>query len=556
MSGVRIEYGDYAVGARENFDAYASNTADMFIDANQVLEDIKFPKCRDASEDYSVALDGDVLPFPSNPFGANLGWWSGLVSNENGEFSQPLTLTLSSDKAYTSPGLTFVFDTVGNVYATEMTVVWLGEGGMFLKGATFYPNSPTYFCESKVEFYKTIEVSIYKINMPNTRLKLYSVQFGRGTTFSGKELKSAKVKQTLNPISSEIAINTTDFVIDDKRATDHTFQARQTIKTYFNDNLISVSFVKKAKRKSKTVWDVQTEDYIGIMDGVDFVGGVYSEDDIFKMSAKALLEKIFITAKVPFEPKDLEVFGDTYVYGYIPYTTCRVALMQVLFAIQAVADTSCSDVVRVYPLTDGDTKGIDKKQVMQGQNLDEGTRVTEVSVTEHSFIKTDEEVVVYKGSESGATTKTTVIFSEPLYDLSIKYGGIYESGANYAIISATDLCELVGKKYKHARFVKSIKNGQVLSTDTDNVVSVTNATLVTKSNIDNVLDKCYKWLVRTDKLTTRIAERRHNDGSTDTPVMLGDKINVPTEFGEFEGRVVKTQFGLNGGMLIKDVEVV
>jgi hypothetical protein len=355
VSGVRIEYGDYAIGAREDFTASAYPIADTFVDANQVLEDISFPAYRDASENYSVALDGNSLPFPSDPFGANLGWWGGALSNDAGEFDTPQTLVLESEHAYTSSGFTFVFDVSGNVYPTEITIVWLGANG-FLKDQTFHPDSATYFCESKVEYFSRVEVTFSKLNMPNARLKLYSVQFGRGATFSGRELKSARVSQVLDPISSELAISTTDFVIDDKRATDYTFQARQTIKTFFNDELISTSFVKNAKRKSKTAWDVQTEDYIGIMDGVSFPGGIYENE-----SARVLLKQIFDTAKVPYNMDTLE---DASVSGYIPYTTCRIALMQVLFAIQAVADTSYADAVKVYTLTDDESESIDEKRIM------------------------------------------------------------------------------------------------------------------------------------------------------------------------------------------------
>jgi hypothetical protein len=57
-------------------------------------------------------------------------------------------------------------------------------------------------------------------------------------------------------------------------------------------------------------------------------------------------------------------------------------------------------------------------------------------------------------------------------------------------------------------------------------------------------------------LSTRIAERKHNNGTVDARVGLGDKITVPTEYGSVDGRVVKSSFGLNGSILIKDVEVV
>jgi ribosomal protein L13 len=134
-----------------------------------------------------------------------------------------------------------------------------------------------------------------------------------------------------------------------------------------------------------------------------------------------------------------------------------------------------------------------------------------------------------------------------MHDLSISNGQIVSFGANYAIINADDGCVLVGKKYEHKQITKRKTNPLTLTTDTENIVSVKNATLVSSNNVDKLLEKCYNYLVITNQVNLDIVENKNND-----PVNVGDLINVETEYsGDVNGRVIKQSFNLNGGIIIK-----
>lgn len=549
MNGVRIEYGDIAVGAKEDF-SITVNDKESFVDISQIVSDVAFPNYENAAEEYTVALDGLSLPFPDDPDGKALGWWSNSLTDGMGS-GVYLEMIITSPNKYTTTGFTFTFDTVSNVYPTYMEVMWMRDEEL-IDNTYVTVDSPVYFLNHKVEFFDKVYFYIYGLNTPNVRMKLHSLVYGRSTIFTGSEIRSAKVTQTIDPISTEIAINTTDFTISDARESDYLFQARQSIKTYFNDRLIGTSFIKSSKRKSKTDWDLQTEDYIGLMDGVSFAGSIYNNK-----SAVELLDEIFTVAKVPCS---IEGFENVTVTGHIPYTTCRNALMQVAFAIQAVVDTSYSESVEIYKLSD-ETQAIPLDRVFQGQSTDEGTRVTEVTLTAHTYSPTDQELTAYEAEQSGSGNGILVVFSEPLHDLEITDGTIISYGANHAVINAGSECVLKGKKYEHTQVIKRKKNPLVLQSDIENSININQATLISGSNVDNVLEKCYNYLTRTNKMSTKIAERKHTDvdGNVtyDTPINVGDKLIVERPYAEgFDGTVTKAQFGLNGGILVKEVEIV
>jgi hypothetical protein len=554
MSVVRIEYGDEAIGAKDDFKVAVNNETD-FSDASQIATNSNTLKYSNASENYTVALDGVAVPLPSDTQGKMMGWWSDRLSDSNGVFYAPLEMSLiSAQNKYTSIGFTFVFDTISDIYPTHLSIVWYRDGTMLDK-KDFYPNSSTYFCENKVEYFDEAVITFYSINMPNTRMKLYALVYGYLATFDGSELNGVRISQNINPISNEIAINTTDFIVNDKKGINYSFQSRQNIKTFFNNKLIGVSFVKSAKRMSKTVWNIQSEDYIGIMDSVPFVGGIYNNKD-----ATELLREIFETAKVPYIIENLD--GVT-VSGHIPYGTCREALMQVAFATQMVVDTSYVEGVHVFALSEAVSQTITLDRIFQGQNITEGTRVTEVNIAAHAYYPVTDKQIAYEATTSGIGNEILVIFPEPLHDLEITGGTIIEGkyGANYAVINAGVGCVLTGQKYDHLQTIKIKKNPFVTATDKDNVKSITNATLISAENVDNVLEKCYNWLTRTNRMSAKIVEgyHRNSDGNVarDAEVMLGDNVDVETAYaGTFNGRAIKSQFNLNGAILVKDVEII
>ena len=575
VSGLKIGYGDVAPEAKENFHPTVS---EMEFDQSEKLTqyNLDFPNYANPCELYQTVLDGEAQAFPSVPENANLGIWSEQVSNDDGTFDEPIVLELESVGQYSSQGLTLTFDVHNNIYANNVNIKWYrvtSEGIETLADVDFIPDNATYFCQHRVDNYNKVKITFNSINMPQNRLKLVAIDYGYGTFFYGDELRNVNVNQDVDPISSEITIDTVDFVLDSKRNIEYNFQNRQPLNTFFNNKLIATTFVSSAKRTSKRQWRVQSNDYIGILDKTTFAGGMY-----VNKNAIELLNEIFLTAKVPFKI-DERMTAET-VTGYIPYTTCREALMQVCFAIQAVVDTSGSEVINVFYLDDEVKQDIPLNRIMQGQSFTDEDTVTRVDLTAHSYIPIQEEVEVYSADESGAGEEIRVIFSEPLHSLSIVNGEIVSRETNYAVINASQGCILKGLKYKHNTTIRYKRNEIVLASEVEKVIPITNATLVSVSNVDKVLEKCYNWLVKNTTTNMRVVEGKHVSGGEyirygemkygtfkyggktpkvvnyDEPVNVAEMYSFNTEYlGKITGRIYTQKFNLNGGIIIKEVAV-
>ena len=569
--GVTIQYGDVAPEAKENFVPTANESE--FDTLSQLQQyNLNFPNYANPCELYSVVLDGTASAFPSMPENANLGLWSEQISNDDGTFTKPIVLELKSEGQYSSQGFTFTFDTYNNIFATRLSIKWIritDEGITTLDEKEFTPDNAFYFCRNKVENYNKVVITFYSLNMPKNRLKLRVIDYGYGTFFYGDELRGVKLIQEIDPISTQISINTADFTLNSKTDMEYSFQAKQPLSVYFNGDLKSTTFVKSAKRKARFLWDIQSEDYIGLMDSIHYYGGIYTNKN-----AVELLADIFTVAKVPYSID--EVFADATVTGYIPFTTCRNALMQVAFAIQAVVDTSNSEVVKVFALEEDVKQTIPLNRIMQGQNFADEETVTGVEVAVHSYKPITETIDVYDATESGTGENIFVKFSEPLHSLAIENGEIVSQGTTYAKINANEGCLLVGKKYEHTTQIRRKNNPIVLANDIEKVVVIENATLVSLDNIDNIINQCYNWIVRTNTVNLDIIEGKHiNYGaaikygdkkygtfkygdrhpasiSYDKKVNAGDVVTVNTEYlGPITGRITKQLFSLNGGIIVK-----
>lgn len=565
--GVSISYGDVAIGAKENFAPEATGIAD-FVKLKELNRyNVEYKNYANPCELYQTVLDGKQLVLPNNYKALDMGVWSAEVSGDDGTFAEPIVLTLKANALYSSQGLTLTFDKDNDVFATDLNIKWYRNSEL-LSDVDFAPTTAQFFCRNQVTNYNEVQISIKEINAPKNRLKLRSIDYGYGTVFYGDELKSVHIIQEIDPISSEVFIGTCDFTIYSKGDIIYSFQNKQPVSVYFNGELKATTFVSTSARKGLKVWDVQCEDYIGALDDATFFGGIY-----YSYSASELLDKIFAKAKVPYNVT-FDISG-VKVSGYLPIDSCRASLMQVLFAIGAVALTEGRDVVEIAKISHNVSQTIEKERIKIGQSFNYETNVTAVEITAHSYSVSEEETTAYEGE---AGTDIMVKFSQPLHSLSITNGTIKESNANYAIIDAGEECILTGKQYTHNTVVKSRKNEILNAQDVDNVRSVTDATLVNYSNADSILDNYYEWLLKTQDVNVDVIEKRHVTEilgavfgeavcgtvkyaqeadiiiETDAPVSVGDKITTQTEYlGDITGRIVKSDYTLNGVSLVKRV---
>ncbi|MDY3690696.1 MAG: hypothetical protein SO072_01855 [Dysosmobacter sp.] len=251
------------------------------------------------------------------------------------------------------------------------------------------------------------------------------------------------------------------------------------------DNLVGKFYTKRILRTGKAYFDILAVSAIGVLDGQDHNGGLYTGQTFATVVAD------IIGSGYAFSCTD-EV-ASIQIYGWLPIASRRANLHQLLFACGVMLDKdSNGDLYFRFP--DSETyKSIPDNRIFLGGSVDYMTPATAAEVTEHAWMQlsTDETVTLFDNTDgSGAAVSTFVAFQQaPVHDLQVSGNLTVESyGVNYAVVSGTGT--LTGKKYTH---VTKVLRKTVEDPGTEKTVSVTEATLVNIANSENVCQRVLSY---------------------------------------------------------------
>lgn len=550
MSNVKVVYGDYAVDAKEvyftpTFEGTHTLTFDADInqlrrnvDTNNAIAHLCHGYFMDGTGEY-VAED-----YETTDYGL---WFESL----------PVTIAWTSEVAITSSGFTFTFDVGRNVYPDGVNIKWY-QGETLLDEKDFAPDNAYYFCQNKIEnFTKAV------ITLSATRTtyllpyKLFAIDFGQGHTFQGDELKSVTFTQQVDNIAQELPINTLDFTIRSNGV--FAFAEKQATKLYINNALIQNTYISSFTQKNRKEWEIKTQDYVSVLEDTQFKGGRYTDK-----KASELIAEILAVANVPYEITGIE---DTEtVTGWIPWCSCRQALQLVLFAVGANADTSFTNILKIYKFTDTVKTDIPLNRIRQGQKFKTSAVVTKVSLAAHEYIQNPEQEkqkALYTVENAVKDQTHLVKFNNPIISATTgigvrfwneetqAYDGTTWAEPNYVKFQTTATGErkVNGFELSDEMEIRSKENPLKLANSTENEILIDDESLISENNIDNVLDLCYNHYMKNETCTMKIED------SSNT-FKVGDVITYATEFkGIKTGRVLKIKSKYMGGLILKECEV-
>lgn len=501
-------------------------------------------------------LDGNFINFPDDP--GDYGFVSDEVSNDNGNFKytvsqeglRPRTglrpqmwlypsstynkytdapvLTITFNQKFTSVGILLTFNTMSGDYASHINIQWFADGEL-LSSMDFNPDATKYFCSNYVTYYDKIIITFLSTSKPNRPVFLTRIDYGIYREFLTDEIRNISCLQEINAISENISINTMNFTAGTKSSVAFDLQKKQKLSVYFNGGLIGCFYLKNGSRKSKTDYYMDSHDALGVLDGNEYHGGIYTGQLVPDVIAE-------IFSGEDFNYLLSDNFDNVPLYGYIPYTTKRNALVQIAFAIGAVVDTSNYDGVIIYPKQTEKTGEFTSSEIFDGLTLEHSDVVTGVRLTVHDYQASNETAEIYNGVLNGTAE---IVFQEPYHDLTITGGTIGEHGNNYAYITGTGgTVTLTGKKYNH--FMTTISKDNPNITYNKNIKEVQEATLVYSGNASTVLDRVYEYYQR--------AENVNCDVVLGTKV-IGQVVDIDTDYdGVKTGTIEKVMYSFAGSI--------
>lgn len=444
---VKLIYKDIALGADEDA-TVTTSAAESFSDTAALPFGVDAPAVA-TCEPNGWGLTHDYGVRDKQPF----AFWSTDRSGVDCTFSTPPTITFTFSNQYTATGLTVRFSPAAMDYCTQITATWY-QGGTVKHSGTYYPDTPNYVIADTVEAFDKIILAFEKTSLPGKRLKVEKVTMGVIREFAGDELKSAGFIHEISLISDTVPTNVLDAAFHSKENVDYVFQRKQPVEGYNGEELLGVYYIESGKRKGASDYEISCSDLIGVWDIEEYTGGIWIEDTPLTDILAEIYGGVTMFEIAP-------EYASSTLRGYIEPGTKRSALQQIAFALGAVADTSGTSKVKLYPpVMTGTGDTIPAKRTYTGGVVNVSDKVTEVTVTAY------------------------IIFDE-------------RPGENQESI------EFNGVKYRYYTDTKHAYNPDVVSTDLQNVVKFTGAYLVNLSNAQTLADNIMTYYMRREKYTAK-----------------------------------------------------
>lgn len=299
--------------------------------------------------------------------------------------------------------------------------------------------------------------------------------------------------------------------------------------------LVGKYYMTSITRVGKTQYRISCVSPIGLLSNSQHYGGIYSG-----IAFSELVSEI-IGGIVPFSVE--QELANQPVYGWLPVASRRDNLHQALFAMGAAAKKDDNGDLVFGSLSNEIHEEIPNSRVFSSGTVAYPDAVTLVSISEHTFLShdTDETATLFEGSVSAerittpsgvVTSGSVILFGSPMHDLSVTGTTIIESTVNYAVLAPSSDCKLFGKKYTHTvREVTRPESADSASTEKENKITVSDATLVSFVNSESVADRLMSYYSS--------AKTVSNDIVVDTE-RAGSAVRVTDPFGDTTKGIIKS----------------
>lgn len=377
-----------------------------------------------------------------------------------------------------------------------MNVKWY-NGTTLLEDETYTLDEALYFCNTPVQAYNKIVITINNMTKADRFLKIFNIADGITRQFFNEELQNLEIIEQVENNNEALSINEASMNILPLSNEGVLFQRTLPFSIYRNDVLYGRFFISTSSSNTdKTLYNVKVADYINILDGQTYLGGLYSGT-----TASSLIADIL--GDIPYTLDG--TLGAKTISGYLPILSKREALREVAFCINALIDTSRSDeiIIEEYPTTSSRTIG--ESEIVTIQTTQPNI-TTDIELTTTSLTTTNAEMDdIFSGVVSGTQT---IIFDSPKFSLTISGGTILTSNINYAIIQGTGgTVTLQGKSYELVETLETKSNSYVVSTDITKIESYETTLKCDGENIINNLD-FIKYKIKSNFLmsTTKVGD--------------------------------------------------
>lgn len=358
-----------------------------------------------------------------------------------------------------------------------------------------------------------------------------------GRMFDDDSIVSGECYIVRSLLASSLEVETLEFSVYSTDPTLSQFSVDSEVILSHNSQRIKTFFLQSVSRKSKYIYQFEAVSAAGVLDKRDYYGGIYTGQAVRDVVADICKNfPVSVASNV----------AGIKLYGWLPISTRREALAQVLFAISAAFVEDATGSFTISGLSPERVRVIPESETSQNSNIEYTSPAVDVIVLEHQYTEGQEEITLFEGTTSAGDIIT---FSEPCHSLVASGFTITESGANYAIVSSGS-GKLTGKKYVHStREVKGKRTQARDAGQNESKIRVEEATLVSLVNSRAVADRLADYYACAERIIADVAYQADDAG------------DVLSQYHPYDGNMVQTcieslDITLSGRLLAKMTSLV
>lgn len=304
-----------------------------------------------------------------------------------------------------------------------------------------------------------------------------------------------------------------------------------------NDVVIRWVYVDYLERTGKYSYILHCASVVGLLSEIQTYGGMYSSaalTDVLRDVVAPTSTTMVMINNVWYDeynlgyiggaPKFMFVHGsfdNVYVSGWLPVASRRDNLMQLLFATGlSMIDTGST--INLIWQDASVLRSIPSSQIYIGSTMPASDNVTNVTVTEHTYVADGDIEPITLFETTSAVTNEIVVFDQPCHTLVGSGLTIVESGANYAKVTGTG--SLTGIPYVHTTIDLTDTTGL---SGTRKDATVKDMTLISGLNSYNALMRLKNYYANAQIVKAAFVMNWYNNS-------LGNKKDRCGEFYSFE----------------------
>lgn len=150
------------------------------------------------------ALNQKMILLPEDESYYNTGFVSDEISDENGIFANPPTITVNFTDPQSFYGYTLTFDEVTGDYPAEVSV----------NGVSYFPTGPEYVLSAELVDVTSVSIAFLRSSKPYRRARLTKMIFGQVVKFANDQIIKVGYQSNIDFLSTQLSQKKLSFTID------------------------------------------------------------------------------------------------------------------------------------------------------------------------------------------------------------------------------------------------------------------------------------------------------------------------------------------------------